>query len=212
MVLSGVMHVSDPERSLELRTGEAALYPAGVFHREQSDEREPVESCFLVFRDPRLGGDRILVSRDRGIFLRPLAAALYEHSLSGGTPRFGDEILGLMLKIFFAPASGEAQPSGPVREADTFMRRNLGGAISLSDLAEAAGLSKYHFLRQYRRETGKTPIRVLWEMRCSEAISLLRYTALPIKEIALRTGFSDSAHFSRRIRAFSGKAPRQFRG
>lgn len=211
VVLSGIMHISSGDQQVELRTGEAALYPAGVPHWEHSDENEPVESCFLVFKDPRFSEDRIVINKDQGIFLRPLAAALYEQSISGGECAFGNEILALMLKIFAVPASAEDKPSGLVRKVNTFMHRNLGSSLSLADLAGSAGLSKYHFLRQYRRETGRTPIQVLWEMRCAEALSLLKYTALPIKEIAARTGFSDSAHFSRRIKEFSGKLPRQFR-
>ena len=211
VVLSGIMHISSGDQQVELRTGEAALYPAGVPHWENSDENEPVESCFLVFKDPRLSGDRIVVNKAQGIFLRPLAAALYEQSISGVKCAFGNEILALMLKIFAVPASAEDKPSGLIRKVHAFMHRNLGSALSLADLAGSAGLSKYHFLRQYRRETGRTPIQVLWEMRCAEALSLLKYTALPIKEIAARTGFSDSAHFSRRLKAFSGKLPRQLR-
>lgn len=211
VVLSGIMHVSGREQSLELHTGEAALYPAGVPHWERSDENEPVESCFLVFRDPHYSGTRIQVNHEQGIFLRPLAASLYEQSVSGGAAAFGNDILALMLKIFAAPGSSGRKSSVLVRNAHTFMHRNLGGNLSLADLAQDAGLSKYHFLRRYRQETGKTPIRTLWEMRCAEAVSLLKYTALPIKEIAIRTGFSDSAHFSRRIKEFSGKHPRSFR-
>lgn len=211
VVLSGVMHVSGPEQSLDLHTGDAALYPAGVPHWERSDEIEPVESCFLVFRDPFFSGTRIQVNQEQGIFLRPLAAALYEQSVSGGDDAFGNDILALMLKIFASPGSAGRKSSVLVRNAHTFMHRNLGGNLSLDNLAQNAGLSKYHFLRRYRQETGKTPIRTLWEMRCTEAVSLLKYTALPVKEIALRTGFSDSAHFSRRIKEFSGKLPRRFR-
>jgi len=211
VVLSGILHITSGARHVDLRTGEAALYPAGVPHWEHSDENEPVESCFLVFRDRTFTGDKILVNKDQGIFLRPLASALYEQSISGGGTAFGNEILDLMLKIFAAPSSAEEGPSSLIRKVHAFMHRNLGGALTLDDLAESAGLSKYHFLRQYRRETGRTPIQDLWEMRCAEALSLLKYTGLPIKEIALRTGFSDSAHFSRRIKAYSGKLPRQFR-
>ena len=211
VVLSGILHITSGDRHVELRTGEAALYPAGVPHWEHSDENEPVESCFLVFRDPNFSGDKILVNKNQGNFLRPLASALYEQSISGGKCTFGHEILNLMLKIFAAPSSAEDKPSGLVRKVHAFMHRNLSGSLTLDDLAGSAGLSKYHFLRQYRLETGRTPIRDLWEMRCTEAVSLLKYTGLPIKEIALRTGFSDSAHFTRRIREFCGKLPRQLR-
>ena len=123
----------------------------------------------------------------------------------------GDDYLRLMLKIFHAGTAAPDDESEFIRKIHTFMRKHLADTITLEDLAAAAGLTKYHFLRQYRAKTGKTPVQVLWEIRCSEAVSLLKYTALPIKEIAARTGFSDLAHFSRRIKAFSGLMPREFR-
>ena len=211
VILSGVMHISGKTQKLALQAGEAALYPAGVHHWEQSDENEPVESCFIVFEDPDFAADDILVCRNQGSLLRPLTAALYEQSLTLPDIPCKDDYLRLMLKIFQSGTAAPDDESEFIRKIRTFMRKHLADTITLEDLAAAAGLTKYHFLRQYRAKTGKTPIQVLWKIRCSEAVSLLKYTALPIKEIAARTGFSDLAHFSRRIKAFSGLMPRQFR-
>jgi len=211
VILGGVMHISGKGQKLTLRAGEAALYPAGVLHWEQSDENEPVESCFIVFEDPDFSADQILVCRNQGGLLRPLAAALFEQSLAMHEIPCADDCLRLMLKIFHAGTASPDDESEFIRKIHTFMRKHLSDPITLENLAAAAGLTKYHFLRQYRAKTGKTPVQVLWEIRCSEAVSLLKYTALPIKEIAARTGFSDLAHFSRRIKAFSGLMPRQFR-
>ena len=212
VIFSGIMHISGgDDQQFELRAGEAALYPAGVRHWEHSDAVEPVESCFLVFESPSVSGDKILVNREQGTFLRPIAHALHEQSISGEKCMFADEILALVLKLFFSPPSQEPRQSPLVRKIQTFMRRNLGRAISLSDLAKAATLSKCHFLRQYRQECGRTPMHDLWNIRCAEAVSLLKYTDLPLKDIAQRTGFADSCHFSHRIKAFTGKLPSQFR-
>jgi len=211
VILGGVMHISGKTQNLTLHAGDAALYPAGVHHWEQSDENEPVESCFIVFEEPDFSADEILVCRNQGGLLRPLTAALYEQSLfMQGIPCVND-YLRLMLKIFQAGTAATDHENEFIRKTHTFMRKHLATPIKLEDLAAATGLTKYHFLRQYRAKTGKTPVQVLWEIRCSEAVSLLKYTALPIKEIAARTGFSDLAHFSRRIKAFSGLMPRQFR-
>ena len=91
------------------------------------------------------------------------------------------------------------------------MRRHLADKLTLDDLAAVAGRSKFHFLRRYRAETGATPLEALWDMRCAEAAALLKYTGLPVKEIAARTGFSDVAHFSRRIKAWSDRSPGELR-
>ena len=98
-----------------------------------------------------------------------------------------------------------------VNIADDFMSKHLSSDISLDDIAAASGKSKYLFLRQYHEETGITPIKKLWQMRCEEAVALLKYTALSTKEIAFRTGFADTGHFCRKIKNFCGKTPVEIR-
>ena len=212
VILSGVMHITGRGQVFELRPGDAALYPAGVLHQERSDRDRPVESCFIVFEKSDLEADRIVVRRGMGAWLRPLAAALYEQFLNCGAPPFADKYLALMLEIFSsAGAEAPDQSSDLVRKMRSFMRRHLADKLTLSDLAAVAGKSKFHFLRQYRAETGTTPLKALWDMRCAEAAALLKYTGLPVKEIAARTGFADVAHFSRRIKAWSGRSPGELR-
>lgn len=211
VVISGIMHVTGENQKFELHPGDAALYPAGVKHWEYSDANEPVENCFIVFEDSNFTGDRIFVNREQGVLLRAMSSAFYEFSMFGELALFGDDYLKMMLKIFFANMPENETKSNVVQRVHSFIRKNMANHITLSDLAQVAGLSKYHFLRQYQLECGKTPVRALWEMRCIEAVSLLKYTNLPIKEIAFRTGFSDIKHFSRRIKAFSGKVPGKIR-
>ena len=212
VILSGVMHITGRDQAFELRPGDAALYPAGVLHQERSDRDRPVESCFIVFEKPDLTADRIVVRRGMGAWLRPLAAALYEQFLNCGAPPFADKYLALMLDIFSAAGAAAPDPSSDfIRKVRSFMRRHLADKLTLDDLAAVAGKSKFHFLRQYRAETGATPLKALWDMRCAEAAALLKYTGLPVKEIAARTGFSDVAHFSRRIKAWSGRSPGELR-
>ena len=212
VILSGVMHITGRDQAFELRPGDAALYPAGVLHQERSDRDRPVESCFIVFEKTDLDADRIVVRRGMGAWLRPLAAALHEQFLNCGAPPFADKYLALMLEIFSsAGAAAPDQCSDFIRKVKSFMRRHLADKLTLSDLAAVAGKSKFHFLRQYRTETGATPLKTLWDMRCAEAAALLKYTGLPVKEIAARTGFADVAHFSRRIKAWSGRSPGELR-
>ena len=212
VILSGVMHITGRGQTFELRPGDAALYPAGVLHQERSDRDRPVESCFIVFENGGIAADQIVVRRGMGAWLRPLAAALYEQFLNYGAPPFADKYLALMLEIF-SSAGVEAPDSGSdfVRKVQALMRRRLAEKLTLDDLAAAAGMSKFHFLRRYRAETGATPLKALWDMRCAEAAALLKYTGLPVKEIAGRTGFSDVAHFSRRIKAWCGRSPGELR-
>lgn len=83
--------------------------------------------------------------------------------------------------------------------------------ISLDALAEAAELSKFHFLREFHRRVGMTPIAFLRNHRICSAARLLRSTALPIAQIAQNVGFEDHPSFSRAFRRQLGVSPRQYR-
>ena len=209
IIFSGIMHVAGDSQKFALHPGEAALYPAGVHHFEHSDADEPVESCYIVFEDDKFYGNKILYKHSSDKLLRELASCLYDRFSAGRAIPFADDFLELMLKIFHA----ETMPQNKrfVNEADEFMYKHLASSISLDDIANAVGKSKFLFIRQYQQQTGLTPIQALWQMRCKEAVALLKYTTLSIKEIAFRTGFSDAGHFSRRIKAYCAKTPKKIR-
>lgn len=98
-----------------------------------------------------------------------------------------------------------------VRLVDAFIRANLHRALRLEDLATAAGLSPFYFTRMFKAATGSTPLDYLMEARVAEATRLLGDTALPLGEIAERTGFRTHAHFSTVFRKRRGCAPRSLR-
>ncbi|MCA9720043.1 MAG: AraC family transcriptional regulator [Myxococcales bacterium] len=84
-------------------------------------------------------------------------------------------------------------------------------AATLEALATIAGLSKFHFLRQFSRVVGMTPGAYLRTLRMCRAARLLRTTGQPIAEVARATGFTDHASFSRAFRRHAGLSPRQYR-
>ncbi len=83
---------------------------------------------------------------------------------------------------------------------------------TLDELAAVAGLSKYHFLRQFSRVVGMTPGAYLRSLRMCRAARLLRTTRDPIAKVARASGFTDHASFSRAFRRHAGLSPRQYRG
>ena len=87
----------------------------------------------------------------------------------------------------------------------------VGAAHALADLAHTAGLSRYHFLRTFRRVTGVTPHQWLLRARLREAAQRLLATREPITQIALAVGFDDLSNFVRSFRAEFGRSPRRYR-
>lgn len=83
-------------------------------------------------------------------------------------------------------------------------------SVTLDQLAEVAGLSKYHFLRQFSQVVGMTPGAYLRTLRLCHAARKLRTTDMPILEIALSVGFADHPSFSRAFARHMGMTPSEY--
>ncbi len=101
--------------------------------------------------------------------------------------------------------------AGPVERALQHIDAHLGSPLDLDVLAEAAAVSPAHLIRLFRQEVATTPGRYLWSRRVQRGVELLEETGLSVGEIARRTGFQTSHHFSRRVREATGMAPTDLR-
>ena len=72
-------------------------------------------------------------------------------------------------------------------------------------------MSKYHFLRVFRRLTGMTPYQYLLSARMRRAALELASSRRPVLDIALDSGFGDLSTFNHRFRATFGATPTQYR-
>ncbi|MET1056628.1 MAG: AraC family transcriptional regulator [Pedobacter sp.] len=84
-------------------------------------------------------------------------------------------------------------------------------AFRVADYAEAQNLHPNYLSNVIKSKTGK-PIAVwIADKTIAEAKSLLQNTAVSIKEISYRLGFSETAHFSNYFRKHTGTSPVVFR-
>lgn len=81
--------------------------------------------------------------------------------------------------------------------------------ITLNQLTELTGLSKYHLLRLFTKQKGISPYRYLETIRINQAKRLLELGVLPM-EVALQTGFSDQSHFTNFFKKLIGLTPKQY--
>jgi len=96
------------------------------------------------------------------------------------------------------------------RRVHSYIVEHIGQRISLGDLARTAGVSRYHFARQFRLRTGESPMGYLLRLRVERAKELLALSGTRIAEIALTLGFADQSHFTRIFRRFVGVTPGEF--
>jgi AraC-like DNA-binding protein len=74
--------------------------------------------------------------------------------------------------------------------ATDYMHSNLQHALTLEEIARAARLSTFHFLRTFRQAHGMTPMDYLREQRTRRALALLESTQLSVTEVAQLVGLS----------------------
>lgn len=101
--------------------------------------------------------------------------------------------------------------SRAVRRAIGYIRSHIKEKLSLSQLAQASGLSSGRFSHLFREETGMTPLAYVQKERLETAKSMLLYTDHPISEISAALCFSSESHFIKVFREYTGKTPGRYR-
>ena len=91
------------------------------------------------------------------------------------------------------------------------MVERLGGGIELDDVARDAGLSRPHFYKLFRRQTGITPNLYLNTLRMEKASESLTETGRSVTEIGYDLGFSSQSGFTRFFASNVGMAPSDYR-
>lgn len=91
------------------------------------------------------------------------------------------------------------------------MRERYHEPLGLDDLARSEMVSKFYFLRVFRRVTGVTPGRFLSAVRMHEAKRLLVSTSFNVADISAQVCYSSAGTFSRRFTASVGLSPTQYR-
>ncbi len=81
--------------------------------------------------------------------------------------------------------------------------------LSLDALADLAGLSPWHFLRQFKKYVGFTPHSWLIQVRLQQARHKLKQGQAVI-DVAYDCGFSDQSHFNRHFKRAMGIRPSQY--
>jgi AraC-like DNA-binding protein len=119
---------------------------------------------------------------------------------------------GLHLAVAQARAAAEeADLEDRLRRARAFIDQRFDQPIDLDDIARQACLSRYHFLRSFRRAFDVTPHQYLTQKRIERAKELLSESDLPVTEICFEVGFHSLGSFSSLFQRHVGHAPGRYR-
>jgi AraC-like DNA-binding protein len=82
---------------------------------------------------------------------------------------------------------------------------------NIDEMAKCAGISKYHFIRRFKKEIGITPWQYIIQRKITLAKELLHNRNKTIKQIAYETGFRSPDYFSTAFKRLTGCNPQNFR-
>lgn len=217
----------------EVKSGAYSIVPAGAAFRWET--AGPIDFMHVYFDPKSVDG---VVER---VFDRDPAGVRLEDSLGGDDPlirslgdnlldelaevepqqAYLDDLLRLLLCRALRLHSNARQSQAlakhslapyRLRRALDFIEANLAETIGVGDIADASGVSRFHFSRAFHRATGKAPYAYLLDRRIAAAKMLLMHSDLALIEVGARCGFSSASQFSRMFKSETATTPSAFRG
>lgn len=110
-----------------------------------------------------------------------------------------------------APRDDRRDWPAAVCEAAAYIESHYARMLSLDQLSERLGVSKYHFIRIFTAAAGVTPGDYLTRVRIEQAVRLLRQTDWSVERIAGEVGYSGGSYFIKAFRRMTGVTPGSFR-
>lgn len=188
------------------------------------DELRKLPGYHALFRlEPRFRDRDRFESRLR---LRPEEAARVgewlediEAELKAGEPGFEFvatahfmRLVGFLARRYAASCAGPREPLVRLGRVIGHLENAYAQRITVEDLCAIARVSRSSLFRAFRESTGLAPLDYLIRLRVARARELLRHEAdVPLKEVAVRTGFRDANYLSRQYRRILGESPRDTR-
>ncbi len=206
--------------------GDLLLFNPGENHACEGAVDQPLDyRCLNIAPDVMaraareiFGGENAPVFAQSVVFHSELIDDLRElHAmiLRGETGVQKEERFFFLLEQLLRDYAHAGSPIQPERRAEVqavcdYLLAHLDEPVSLDALASLTGLSKFHLLRSFTRETGITPYCYLETLRIDRAKALLKQGETPAN-VALATGFGDQSHFSNTFKRLIGITPGQYR-
>ena len=202
LLLSGRVNYLVEDQSYLLRPWDLLLVKHHAIHKALIDRSEPYE--------------RIIIYLDRQYLQRAeLGETLRAFERAREDSRFGSEAMRdtLMMQILIqvgrmAPAAPERseQADPKIRQVLSYINEHLEEELTVEQLSEQVYLSRYHFMRLFKAQTGSTVHAYVRQRRLLSAARLIR-EGVPAVKAAADSGFGDYSAFHRAFKECFGISP-----
>ena len=230
LLLSGRVRYLVEDADFELRPWDVLLVRHHAIHKAVIDRSEPYERiilyldrqyCERALPDARLMDCFESAQRERRWLLVPdaeqraeLEATLQAYEKAAGDERFGAQAMRdtLMMQILIqvgrmsAASAPEAAFDPKIAAALSYINEHLSEELTVDILAEQVYLSRYHFMRLFKAQTGSTAHAYVRQKRLLLAARLIR-EGVPVGKAAADCGFGDYSAFHRAFRESFGLSP-----
>ena len=232
LLLSGRVDYTVEGSSYALKPWSVLLVKHHTIHKAMIDKSEPYERIIIYldgkYFDRSAPGARLMDSFDqadkRGEHLLlpteqqrlAMEEVIRAYERAAEDQGFGAEALResyiIQLLIYIGrmtAVSGETgygQYDPKIRQVLSYINENLGEELRVEQLAERAYLSKYHFMRLFKSQTGSSVHAYVRQKRLLHAARLIR-EGTSVNKAAAESGFGDYSAFHRAFRESFGISP-----
>lgn len=112
----------------------------------------------------------------------------------------------------------EDQGKRPAREANqqikkllAYMEEHARDKLDLDQLAAVVSLSRSHFCKFFKTQTGMRPMEYLNFIRINQAANLLRTGSYNVLEAALESGYQHASYFSKWFKFYMNMTPSEYK-
>lgn len=134
----------------------------------------------------------------KGIILQLVAYLLRNHA-----DRISDEESNIDLSVY-------GQNFEYARRAIDYISVNIQNNLSVDDISDYVGLTRYHFMRVFKSVTGYTVSEYVNIMKCEHAKVILFDGKSNVTDAALSSGFNSVSYFTKVFKRYTGKLPSEY--
>jgi AraC-like DNA-binding protein/mannose-6-phosphate isomerase-like protein (cupin superfamily) len=214
----GVIHTA------ESVDGKPFMFQAVVFNLSLIDN-DPTDTChqkyFKHLRDQRLQLTTI-INQNEPWGMKVIAGIrticqLYFDKPGGFELGIKSALFDIFFTFFMADEMVKEDVSGSKHDVERFkivfehIQKNFAQRLTVEDLAEKINISKYYFIRMFKRITGRTPLDYLNHYRMQQAAKMLETDKFKIIDIAYEVGINDDSYFTKLFNKYFGCNPSHYR-
>jgi len=216
--------LSTAHNTWQVGAGDLFVLPAGTAHRYAADEAQPWSIYWVHYEGELAGAYTAFLEAAQPlahIGAQPRLIADFEVLFSLRSAGYAERAFiqaasQLKAMLTFVGSAIFARSTAHDTRLDLdrmsqLMHLRLDRELNLDELATAANLSKFHFIRKFKQLTGHSPIQHFIHLKMQHACQLLDSTHEPVKRIANRIGYDDPHYFSRLFKRVIGVSPQQYR-